>query len=140
MESVWTESDFVRSLAVPVEPDQDFVHPMHEIGVDPAKYIYLLLSLVDGLIITYSPNRVLTTEYADWAEMDRNQADQKCVRIWDWSEVEDSDVGGFTETDSWGTFKHHEGFMNLTSTFRVRRTSHGYCFQPRSEYMATRGR
>jgi hypothetical protein len=39
MLSIWTESDFVRSTAVPVEPEQRFVHPMHEIGVDPAKYI-----------------------------------------------------------------------------------------------------
>lgn len=58
---------------------------------------------MDGLITTYSPLRVLTTEYADWAEMDPNQADQKCVRIWDWLEVEGSDVGRFTEADSWGT-------------------------------------
>ncbi len=57
---------------------------------------------MDGLIIACSPLRILTTEYADWAEMDPNQADQKCVRIWDWLEEEDSDVGKFTEADSWG--------------------------------------
>lgn len=37
--------------------------------------------------------------------MDPNQADQKCVRIWDWSEVEDSDLGRFTEADSWGALR-----------------------------------
>ena len=51
--------------------------------------------------------------------MDPNQADQKCVRIWDWEEVEDSDVGTFIEADSWGMVEHHEGFMHLTGTSRV---------------------
>jgi hypothetical protein len=58
---------------------------------------------LDGLITTYSPCRVLTTEYADWAEMDPNQPDQNCVRIWEWSEAEDSGVGKFEEALSWGT-------------------------------------
>lgn len=44
MLSAWITSDFVRSIAVPVEPDQVFMHPMHEIGVDPAKYIPIVFS------------------------------------------------------------------------------------------------
>jgi len=37
--SIYTHSDLFRVTAVLVEPEQRFVHPMYEIGVDPAKYI-----------------------------------------------------------------------------------------------------
>jgi hypothetical protein len=95
---------------------------------------------LDRLIIKCSPLRVLTTEYADWAEMSPNQADQKCVRMWEWVKAEDSDVGRFEETHSWGTATHPRSFMRLTGTFRIRRTSHGYRFQLQPEYMERRGR
>ena len=65
--------------------------------------IYIPLSLLDGLIIKCSPLRVLTTEYADWAEMDPNQAHQKCVRRWVWLEAEDFNIGRFEEAECWGT-------------------------------------